>query len=69
MLQTLRPLAGSEVLADFVEQDHTFAIAQGGQDFLALSQRGDIGQGEVPWVVLTDPEGNEFCVLRRLESE
>lgn len=23
----------------------------------------DIGQGEVPWVVLTDPEGNEFCVL------
>ncbi len=22
-----------------------------------------IGQGEVPWVVLTDPEGNEFCVL------
>jgi predicted enzyme related to lactoylglutathione lyase len=23
----------------------------------------DIGQGEVPWVVLADPEGNEFCVL------
>jgi hypothetical protein len=23
----------------------------------------DIGQGDVPWVVLTDPEGNEFCVL------
>jgi hypothetical protein len=23
----------------------------------------DIGQGAVPWVVLTDPEGNEFCVL------
>ena len=23
----------------------------------------DIGQQEVPWVVLTDPEGNEFCVL------
>jgi Glyoxalase-like domain len=22
-----------------------------------------IGQGEVPWVVLADPEGNEFCVL------
>jgi predicted enzyme related to lactoylglutathione lyase len=27
--------------------------------------RVDIGQGEVPWVVLADPEGNEFCVLRR----
>ena len=25
--------------------------------------RADIGQGDVPWVVLADPEGNEFCVL------
>jgi predicted enzyme related to lactoylglutathione lyase len=25
--------------------------------------RADIGQGEVPWVVMADPEGNEFCVL------
>jgi hypothetical protein len=23
----------------------------------------DVGQGDVPWIVLTDPEGNEFCVL------
>lgn len=23
----------------------------------------DIGQGDVPWVVLADPDGNEFCVL------
>ena len=23
----------------------------------------DVGQGEQPWVVLADPEGNEFCVL------
>ena len=23
----------------------------------------DIGQNGVPWVVLADPEGNEFCVL------
>jgi catechol 2,3-dioxygenase-like lactoylglutathione lyase family enzyme len=23
----------------------------------------DVGQGEVPWKVLADPEGNEFCVL------
>ena len=27
------------------------------------ARRADIGQGEQPWVVLTDPEGNEFCVL------
>jgi|SRR4051794_7281439 Glyoxalase-like domain len=25
--------------------------------------RVDIGQGDVPWTVLADPEGNEFCVL------
>lgn len=25
--------------------------------------RADIGQGDVPWVVLADPEGSEFCVL------
>ncbi|MDP9234259.1 MAG: VOC family protein [Actinomycetota bacterium] len=24
----------------------------------------DVGQGEVSWVVMADPEGNEFCVLR-----
>ena len=23
----------------------------------------DVGQGDVPWTVLADPEGNEFCVL------
>lgn len=25
--------------------------------------RVDVGQGDVPWTVLADPEGNEFCVL------
>jgi hypothetical protein len=30
----------------------------------AGARHADIGQGdEVPWVVLADPEGNEFCVL------
>jgi predicted enzyme related to lactoylglutathione lyase len=33
---------------------------------LALGARQvDIGQGEQTWVVLADPEGNEFCLLRR----
>ncbi|HEU5266405.1 MAG TPA: VOC family protein [Jatrophihabitans sp.] len=27
------------------------------------ARRADIGQGDVSWVVLQDPEGNEFCVL------
>jgi len=26
----------------------------------------DIGQGDVSWVVMADPEDNEFCVLRAL---
>jgi len=25
--------------------------------------RIDIGQGEVNWVVMVDPDGHEFCVL------
>jgi predicted enzyme related to lactoylglutathione lyase len=27
------------------------------------AKRIDIGQGEVDWVVMADPDGNEFCVL------
>jgi predicted enzyme related to lactoylglutathione lyase len=31
---------------------------------LALgATRADVGQGEQSWVVLADPEGNEFCIL------
>ncbi|MFF3222889.1 VOC family protein [Nocardia suismassiliense] len=32
------------------------------------ARRVDIGQGAVPWVVLADPEGNEFCVLEPREE-
>jgi len=28
----------------------------------------DIGQGDVPWVVLQDPEGNPFCVMEHRPS-
>ena len=32
--------------------------------------RVDVGQGpDVSWVVMADPEGNEFCVLRALTDE
>jgi glyoxalase superfamily protein len=27
------------------------------------ARRADVGQGDASWVVLADPEGNEFCVL------
>ncbi|MEV5827695.1 VOC family protein [Spirillospora sp. NPDC052242] len=32
----------------------------------AGARHADVGQtGEEPWYVLADPEGNEFCLLRR----
>src|SRR5262249_48816011 len=32
------------------------------------ARRADVGQGtEASWVVLADPDGNEFCVLRALK--
>ncbi|HEY7263766.1 MAG TPA: VOC family protein [Trebonia sp.] len=30
------------------------------------ARRVDIGQGEVSWVVMADPDDNEFCVLGAL---
>ncbi|NND03895.1 MAG: VOC family protein [Acidimicrobiia bacterium] len=27
------------------------------------ASRIDVGQGDAAWIVLADPEGNEFCVL------
>jgi len=47
-------------LAPHVQDDRDAEIAR-------LLERGatpaDVGQADVPWVVLRDPEGNEFCVL------
>jgi hypothetical protein len=31
------------------------------------AEPADIGQGDVPWTVLADPEGNVFCVLEPRE--
>ena len=34
------------------------------------ARRVDVGQGpDVSWVVLADPDGNEFCVLRALTAQ
>jgi hypothetical protein len=32
------------------------------------ASRADIGQGDQSWVVLADPEGNEFCILNSRPS-
>jgi len=45
---------------DFVPDDQAAEV----QRLIARgASRADIGQHDVPWVVLADPEGNEFCVL------
>ena len=45
---------------DFVPDDQAAEVER----LLSLgATRIDIGQVEVPWVVLAAPEGNEFCVL------
>lgn len=45
---------------DFRPEDQRAEVER----LLALGARhADVGQGEVSWVTLADPEGNEFCVL------
>lgn len=45
---------------DFRPEDQDAEV----QRVLGLGARHvDIGQGEQSWVVLADPEGNEFCIL------
>ena len=41
--------------------DHQMSIVAHAESLGAT--RVDVGQGNVPWIVLADPEGNEFCVL------
>lgn len=33
------------------------------------ARHADIGQGDVSWHVLADPEGNEFCLLKGTAQE
>ena len=46
--------------------DHQGAIVDRAEGLGAVPV--DIGQGVVPWVVLADPDGNEFCVLEPREE-
>jgi hypothetical protein len=64
LLPSADPKAGKNRIhldvAPYQDEDHAAAI-------LALTGAGavrvDIGQRDVPWTVLADPEGSEFCVL------
>jgi predicted enzyme related to lactoylglutathione lyase len=64
------PATGNKVTKNRLHLD--LAPGPGGRDaevdrILALGAcRVEIGQtGEESWTVLADPEGNEFCILRR----
>ena len=47
-------------VAPFSDDDHSAEVTR----LRAVGAEPiDIGQGDVRWIVLTDPEGNEFCVL------
>ena len=51
---------------DFRPNDRDAAVAR----LLDLgATHADVGQGDQTWVVLSDPEGNEFCILRALAPE
>jgi len=47
-------------VAPYQDDDHAAAVRSLTGAGAALV---DIGQGDVPWTVLADPEGSEFCVL------
>ena len=58
------PAVKSRLHLDFRPADQDAEVAR----LLALGARRadlgqDLGQRSRPWVVLADPEGNEFCVL------
>ncbi|WP_377640357.1 VOC family protein [Oryzobacter terrae] len=48
---------------DLVPQDGTDLETEVERPAALGATRADIGQGDVPWVVMADPDGNEFCVL------
>jgi len=58
-------------IAPAYSEDEQRAEAASRQDQRAEAARlielgarvADIGQGDVPWIVMADPEGQEFCLL------
>ena len=67
------PVTDRKMVKHRVQLDLTSSAADREQEInplLALgARRADIGQtGAESWTVLTDPEGNEFCVVRPKET-
>ncbi len=65
-LQTREPKRSKNRLhLDFRPKDQNAEVER----LISLgASRLDVGQGDVSWVVLADPEGNEFCVLQARQT-
>ena len=59
------PVPDDKVVKNRIHFDFTPDDQQAEVDRLVAlgARRIDIGQGEQSWVVLADPEGNEFCLF------
>jgi len=62
------PVAGTKVgknrvHLDMASESPDHQLAQVTHALSLGAAHADIGQRNVPWVVMADPEGNEFCVL------
>ncbi len=53
----------NRVHLDLASQDDAHQRELVGRLLAAGAERADVGQRDVPWDVLTDPEGTVFCVL------
>ena len=69
LLLVFVPVPESKVVKNRVHLDVSPVGCDRDEEVLRLLELGavrvDVGQGEQRWVVLADPEGNEFCVLGR----
>ena len=69
----LMPVTDAKTVKNRVHLDLTASAADRDQEIGRLvalgARRVDIGQtGAESWIVLADPEGNEFCVIRPKET-
>ncbi|MCP4966502.1 MAG: VOC family protein [bacterium] len=59
-VSTTKPSSKNRLHLDFRPHDQEFEVER----LIGLGARHvEVGQGVASWVVLADPEGNEFCVL------
>ena len=56
-------IAKNRLHLDIAPPDHVDQRAEVDRLVSLGATRIDIGQGDVEWVVMADPDGNEFCVL------